>query len=188
VFVTYLITPMVLMIPLMFAAVIAADAIAGERERGTLEGLLLTPLTDRELAAGKLLGAWAPAATMGVVGGAVYALTANLAVGRQMGRMILPTAEFALLVLWVAPTLTAAALGAVVLVSARAKSFQEAFQLGGVVVLPVVLLVVGQAAGALLLSVWLLVGAGAVALVIAWVVLRLAARSLSRQRMGPRLG
>src|SRR5690554_6435395 len=45
--VVYLLAPMVLLVPVMFAAVIAADGVAGEKERGTLEGLLLTPLTDR---------------------------------------------------------------------------------------------------------------------------------------------
>jgi ABC-2 type transport system permease protein len=186
-FVTYVFAPMVLLVPVMFAAVIAADAVAGERERGTLEGLLLSPLTDRELAAGKLLSAWVPAATMGILGAAVYALTANLSVGLQMGRVILPTVEFALLGLWLGPTVAAAALGAVVLVSARTDTFQEAFQIGGVVVIPVVGLIVAQATGALLLSPWLLVAAGAISLLIAWGTVGAAAKALSRPRMGSRL-
>jgi ABC-2 type transport system permease protein len=187
-FVTYVFAPMVLLIPVMFAAVIAADAVAGERERGTLEGLLLSPLTDRELAAGKLLSAWLPAAAVGVLGAALYALTANLTVGTQMGRVILPTVEFALLSLWLGPAVAAAALGAVVLVSARMGTFQEAFQIGGVVVIPVVGLLVAQATGVLLLSPSLLLAAGAVSLLIAWGTLRAAARALSRTRMGERLG
>jgi ABC-2 type transport system permease protein len=187
-FVTYVFAPMVLLVPVMFAAVIAADAIAGERERGTLEGLLLSPLTDRELATAKLLSAWVPAASVGVLGAVVYAVTANLSVGLQMGRVILPTVEFALLGLWVGPCVAAAALGAVVLVSARADTFQEAFQLGGVVVIPVVGMIVAQATGVLLLSPWLLVAAGVVALAIAGALLRAATTALSRERMGARLG
>jgi ABC-2 type transport system permease protein len=187
-FVTYVFAPMILLVPVMFAAVIAADAVAGERERGTLEGLLLSPLTDRELAAGKLLSAWIPAATIGILGAAVYALTANLSVGLQMGRVILPTVEFALLGLWLGPTVAAAALGVVVLVSARTDTFQEAFQIGGVVVIPVVGLIVAQATGALLLSPWLLLAAGGLSLLIAWATLGAAAKALSRPRMGTRLG
>ena len=41
----------------LLALMVAADAISGERERGTLESLLLTPVSRRALAAGKLLGA-----------------------------------------------------------------------------------------------------------------------------------
>jgi ABC-2 type transport system permease protein len=186
--VVYLLAPMVLLVPVMFAAVIAADGMAGETERGTLEGLLLTPLTDRELVTAKLLAAWVPATVVGLVGGALYAVVANLAVGTQVGRLVLPTIEFTVMVLWAGPTFAAASLAAVSLVSVRVKTTQEAFQLGGVVVLPVIALLVSQATGALLLSVWLLVGAGMVALVIAAALVAVGARSLSRTRMGERLG
>jgi len=184
----YLFTPFVLIVPVMYASVIAADAVAGERERGSLEAVLLTPLSDRELVVAKLTTAWLPAAALGVGGAALYALVANLSVGTQVGRLVLPTAEFTIMALWTGPTFAAAALGAVLLVSVRAKTTQEAFQLGGVVILPVVVLIVSQVSGALLLSVWVLAGAGAVALVIAAVLLGFAARALSRTRMGERLG
>ena len=39
----------------MLTLLVAADAVSGERERGTLETLLLTPVSRRELATGKLL-------------------------------------------------------------------------------------------------------------------------------------
>ncbi|HTE66574.1 MAG TPA: ABC transporter permease subunit [Candidatus Binatia bacterium] len=45
---------------LLISMVIAADSISGERERRTLEGLLLTPATRREIVFGKLLAAVSP--------------------------------------------------------------------------------------------------------------------------------
>lgn len=186
--VTYLLAPMVLLVPVMFAAVIAADGIAGEKERGTLEGLLLTPLTDREVVVAKLLAAWVPATALGLLGAVVYAVVANLAVGTQVGGLVLPTREFLVMALWVGPTFAAAALGAVSLVSVRVSTTQEAFQVGGVVVLPVVALLISQATGALLLSVWLLAVAGLVAVGLAVGLLSLGARALSRPRLGERLG
>ncbi|MFA9433008.1 ABC transporter permease subunit [Egicoccus sp. AB-alg2] len=185
--VTWLLAPLVLLVPVMFAAVVAADGIAGEKERGTLEGLLLTPLSDRELAVSKLLAAWVPAAVLGIGGAVLYATVANLAVGTQVGRLVLPNTEFTLMALWVGPTLAAAAMAAVSLVSARSKTTQEAFQIGGVVVIPVVLMLVSQASGALLLSVWLLWIAGFLALAIAGGLLVAASRVLSRDRLGTRL-
>lgn len=185
--VTWLIAPLVLLVPVMFAAVVAADGIAGEKERGTLEGLLLTPLSDRELAVSKLLAAWIPAAILGIGGAVLYATVANLSVGTQVGRLVLPTTEFTLMALWVGPTFALAAMAAVSLVSARVKTTQEAFQIGGVVVIPVVAMLISQASGALLLSGWLLFGSGIVALVIAAFLLRAASRALSRDRLGTRL-
>jgi ABC-2 type transport system permease protein len=185
--VTWLLAPMVLLVPVMFAAVLAADAIAGEKERGTLEGVLLTPLTDRELALAKLLTSLLPATVLGIGGGVVYATVANLSVGTQLGRLVLPTPEFAVMVLWAGPTFAAAALAGVLLVSVRVESTQAAFQLGGVVVLPVIGLLITQATGALLLSVWLLVVAGLVALAIALGLSVAVARSLARPSLGARL-
>lgn len=186
--VVYLLAPMVLLVPVMFASVIAADGMAGEKERGTLEGLLLTPLTDREIATAKLLAAWIPAVAIGIGGAIVYAVVGNLAVGLQLDRVVLPTVEFAIMALWVGPMFAAAALGAVSLVSVRVASTQEAFQVGGVVVLPVVALMISQASGALLLSPWVLVVAGLVGAALAVGLVAAGAASLSRARLGPRLG
>jgi ABC-2 type transport system permease protein len=188
VLVTYLFAPLVLLIPVMFASVIAADGIAGEKERGTLEGLLLTPLTDREVVVAKLLAAWVPATTLGIVGAVVYAAVANVAVGSQVGRWVLPTTEFAVMALVVGPAFAAAALAAVLLTSVRANSTQEAFQLGGVVVLPVIAMVGSQAVGVLLLSAGLLLAAAVVGLVIAAALVAIGTRRLARPRLGERLG
>jgi ABC-2 type transport system permease protein len=188
VLVTYLFAPLVLLVPAMFAAVIAADGIAGEKERGTLEGLLLTPLTDREVVVAKLLSAWVPAAVLGVVGAVVYAAVANVAVGTQVGRMVLPTAEFAVMALVVGPVFAAAALAAVLLTSVRANSTQEAFQLGGIVLLPVIGMVASQAVGVLLLSVTLLLATAVGTAALAAGLVAIGARGLSRPRLGERLG
>lgn len=185
--VTWLLSPLVLLVPVMFAAVVAADGIAGEKERGTLEGLLLTPLSDRDLAVAKLLAAWIPATVLGVGGAVLYATVANLSVGTQVDRLVLPTAEFTLMALWVGPAFAGAAMAAVSLVSARVKTTQEAFQIGGVVVIPVVVMLVSQASGALLLSPWLLVAAGALGLLAMVVLLGAASRALSRDRLVTRL-
>ena len=47
--------PLYLILPLMVSSVVAADSFAGEKERKTLEALLYTPTTDREIYLGKLL-------------------------------------------------------------------------------------------------------------------------------------
>jgi ABC-2 type transport system permease protein len=46
-----------LAVGVLVALVSAADALSGERERGTLEALLLTPVSRRGIVVGKLLGA-----------------------------------------------------------------------------------------------------------------------------------
>ena len=183
----YLLSPLLLIVPLMTASVIAADAIAGERERQTLEGLLLTPLTDRELFTAKLLSAWLPAVTVGVVGGVVYAAVAELATTGLVDGRLFPNLVWAGLVLWVGPAIAAVSLGITVLVSARVRTVQEAFQLAGIVVLPVIALIVSQATGLLVLSPVLVVVGGAVIWLVAALLLPAGARAVSRTRLGERL-
>ena len=77
----------------LLALLVAADSVSGERERGTLETMLLTPVPRRQIAAGKLLAAlslWAAAFVISIpyvwllgrdVGIVQEALVAGLVVG-----------------------------------------------------------------------------------------------------------
>ena len=64
----YLLSPLLLVIPLMVSAVLAADAFAGEKERRTLEVVLHLPITDRDLFLAKVLTALLPAVAITWVG------------------------------------------------------------------------------------------------------------------------
>jgi len=183
----YLLAPLLLVIPLMFASVLAADSFAGEKERKTLEALIYSPVSDRDLLLAKMLSAWLPAVTLGLGAFLAYCLTANLAAWPVMGRVFMPNWMWVALGLWVMPAAAAVGLGATVLVSARVSTFQEAYQLGGVVVLPVVALVIGQAVGVIYLSVWLVLVLGAVLWLAAAVLLRSGARRFRREEMIARL-
>lgn len=184
----YGLAPLVMIVPVMLSAVIAADGIAGEKERGTLEGLLLTPLSDREVATAKLVAALVPAVVLGVVGAILYAAVVNLSLAGPVGALLLPTPEYAVMALVTGPAFAALALAGVSLVSVRVRTTQEAFQLGGMLVLPVVGLVVAQTGGFLLLSVPLLLLTAVVAFALAAALVAVSSRSLTRSRLGERLG
>jgi ABC-2 type transport system permease protein len=75
------------MVPLVVATEIAADSFAGEREWDTLEALLHTPTSDRELMVAKVLASWLPAVTVAWMGFAVYSVLADrtCSPGRRWG-------------------------------------------------------------------------------------------------------
>lgn len=183
----YLIAPLYLVVPLMVASVVAADAFAGEKERGTLEALLHAPLRERDLFLGKLLAAWLPAVVIGLLGTALYAVIVTVAAWPLVGGAFLPAGVWIPLALWVGPAVALAGLGATVLISARVGTFQEAYQLGGVVVVPIVALVIAQAAGVLVLDVRLLTLLGAVVWLLDAVLLVVAFRGFSRERLAGEL-
>lgn len=149
----YMFAPLFLVMPLMVSTVIAADSFAGEKERKTLEALIYTPTTDLELFLGKLLSAWLPAMAISLLSFALYGVTANLAAWPIMQRIFFPNAMWLVLVFWVTPAAAAVGIGAAVLISSRVNTFQEAYQISGVVVVPIVALVIVQALGVLYLSV-----------------------------------
>jgi ABC-2 type transport system permease protein len=148
----YLFVPMYLIVPMMVSAVIAADSFVGERERKTLEALLHTPLTDTELLLAKMLSSWTAALAVTLVTFILYSLVVNLVGWQAMGGPFFPNLTWLLLVFWVAPAVAGLGLAVTVLISSRVKTFQEASQLGGIVVLPIVILMVAQLAGIVFLG------------------------------------
>ena len=175
--------PLYLILPLMVSSVVAADSFAGEKERKTLEALLYTPTTDRELYLGKLLSAWLPAMGVALGGFVVYTVVANAAAWPVMGRIFFPNAMWIALVVWVAPAVAALGLGATALISARVRGFQEAYQLGGIVVLPVVALVIAQATGVMYINMGLVLLLGLVLWLIDGILLGVSLRIFRREKV-----
>ncbi len=87
----YMLAPMFLIMPLMVSSILAADSFAGEKERKTLEALLYTPTTDRELFTAKLLGAWLTAVIVALLSFVVYAVMVNAAGWHSIGHLFFPT-------------------------------------------------------------------------------------------------
>jgi ABC-2 type transport system permease protein len=179
--------PLYLLIPLVVSTVIAADSFAGERERGTLEALLHTPTTDRELMAGKFLAAWLPAVVVAWVGFAVYSVLANALAWPHVGAIFFPSTTWLLLAFWVTPAVSALGLGVMVIASSRVQSLQAAHQIGSLVVLPVVLLLIVQITGTLLFDTVLVIVMGAALWLGAAGTLMVGAGSLKRQALAVRL-
>ncbi len=180
VFLGFFFAPFFLIMPLMFSSIIAAESFAGERERKTLEALLYSAATDSELFIGKMLAAFAPSITITWGSFGLYTLVMNVAGNPIMGRVWFPIPTWWPLILWVTPAVSALAIGATVLISARTKSFMGAYQMSGSLVLVVLALIAGQATGVLYLSVGVGMLVGLFFWIIAAVLIRLSVRSFNR--------
>jgi len=183
----YLLAPLFLIVPLMVSAVLAADAFAGEKERKTLETLLHLPIATRELFFAKLLTAFIPAIAVSWIGFLCFCLVANGVAWPVMHRVFVPTRLWLVMILWVAPAVATLGLAVMVRVSARARTSQEANQLGGAVILPLIFLAVGQSSGLLLvpLPVAAVIG-GVIWLVAIWLV-RGGAKRFTRDQLAARV-
>ena len=186
-FLVYMLAPMFLIIPLMVASVIAADSFAGERERRTLEALLYTPTTDGELFIGKLLSSWIPANLVALAGFILYTVMANAAAWGTMEKIFFPNLMWVVMVLWVVPAAAGLGLSSMVLVSVRAQGFQDAYQTGGMIVLPILLLVFGQVAGVMYFNIWVVLLLGLVFWAINAALIWFGNRTFRRGRLIARL-
>jgi ABC-2 type transport system permease protein len=179
----YLLSPLLLVIPLMVSAVLAADAFAGEKERRTLEVVLHLPISDRDLFVAKVLTAFLPAVALTWVGSLIYGLVCNVIAWPVTGRLFLPFTQFAVMVLWIAPAVALLALGLLVIVSSRAKTTQEANQLGGAVILPLIFVAAAQTSALMLLPTPGVLAVGAFVWVVALVLVWVNGRRFTRDRL-----
>jgi ABC-2 type transport system permease protein len=183
----FMFSPLFLIVPLMVASIIGADSIVGEKERKTLEALLYTPATDGELYLAKLLSAILPAVALSWGSFLAYTLVVNLAGASVMGRIWFPLPHWLPLILWVSPAVAALGMAGIVLVSSRVSTFMEAQQTSGLLVLPVILLVVGQALGVIYLSVELVIALGVVIWLIDAALIWLGVKQFSRSALMSRI-
>lgn len=179
----YLLAPLFLIVPLMVASVLAADVFAGEKERRTLEGLLHLPVSEQDLFYAKVFGAWLPAVLVSWVGFALFAVVANTTGWSTVHRIFVPTKLWMVMILWLAPAVAAFGMAVMVRVSARARTAQEANQLGGAVILPLIFAAVAQSTGLLLTSLPVAIAIGAVVWALALTLLTRGAARFTRDRL-----
>ncbi len=182
-FLGYLFAPLFLVIPLMVASVIAAEAFVGEKERRTLEPLLYTPMTDLELFTAKVLAAIVPGVLYAWASFAVYTMVVNAATWQVMGRIWFPTVIWWPLMLLLTPAIALLGVAVTVLISAKVNTFMEAYQASSALVIVLVLLLFGQMAGILFLSpaVQAVIGAGI--LLLDLLLIRIGTRIFSRSEL-----
>ncbi len=183
----YLLAPLFLIVPLMVSAVLAADAFAGEKERRTLESLLHLPVRDRDLYVAKVLVAYLPSVALSWIGFMIFAFISNVIGWPVMHRIFVPNGMWLAVIGWVAPAVAALGLGIMVRVSARADTTQEANQLGGAVIMPLILASVGQSTGLLLLDLTTVFLVGAFIWLVAFWLIRGGMKRFDRDRIASRL-
>jgi ABC-type Na+ efflux pump permease subunit len=134
--------PLFWVIPVALTPAIAADSLVGERERFSLEPLLATPIRLNHVLFGKLAASVIPA-TAGTWLGVLVLWTMTLLAGSKLYPRILiadPDWLFSLLV--VTPLVALFTAGVAALISTRVSGYRVAYQLNGLVALPIVLFLV----------------------------------------------
>jgi ABC-2 type transport system permease protein len=125
-----------LVLPVMIPVTLAVYSIVGEKEQGTLEPLLATPLTDWEIFAGKALVAMLPAVglTWGVF--LLFFVAAHVMLGGIPAGVL--TAPWLLSIFVLSPLLALFAILVTMLISSRTSDPRAAYQFAGLAVVPAI--------------------------------------------------
>ncbi len=145
-------TLLFMILPVMIPVTIAAYSIVGEKATRSLEPLLATPITNLELLTGKALSAIVPAIVATWLAYLVYAVGAVLMLGTEKTLAYVFAPIWVLAIFIVGPLMTFTAVSIAIMVSARVTDPRVAEQLSGLVVLPIILLLVGQSVGWIVIS------------------------------------
>lgn len=177
----YMFAPMFLIVPLMFSTTIACESFAGEKERKTIEALLYSPATDGELLVGKIMAGLLPAIVISWLSFLGYIVVLNVAGWPMFGRVWFPLPHWWPMILWMTPALALLGVSITVLISKKVKTFMGAYQTSTSSVLLVLALIVGQAFGVFMLSVWMGVILGLLIFIADIVLLWFSARTFNRK-------
>lgn len=179
----YMFPPFFLLIPIMTSSILGASSFVGEKERKTLETLLYTPMSIGELFGAKVLSTFVPAYAITLVSFLVFGVVVNVGAWPFFGELIFPNLKWMITVFWLSPALAMLGMTFMVIVSARAKTFQDAQQMSALIVVPVIALIIGQTTGLFLLSEAVLVAAGGAVAVLDFLLIRVAARKFTPEEL-----
>ncbi len=139
-----LLIPMFWIVTVGLTATVSADSFVGEKERGTLEPLLATPIRVGELLFGKMLTAVVLAVLGTWFGVAIFATLVWQSNTPYLPKFLLADPDWAIAILVIVP-LCATMSGAIsAIISTRASTYRSAYQLNGLVVLPIVAMLIPQ--------------------------------------------
>ncbi|MEH7443840.1 ABC transporter permease subunit [Bacillus sp. JJ1122] len=181
--INYMFGSIFLLIPTLNAMMIALHSFVGEKERRTMETLLFSPITVKDLFLGKVLSAFIPAIGITLISFVLFGMITISLTYNMFGFLIFPNANWLILILWIVPMITIMTILVNVFVSARAKGFQEAQQMGGLLILPIMGLFVGQATGFLVMNPVVLSLIGLILFIINLVLLKIMTKYNDRNRL-----
>ncbi|MFX1256080.1 MAG: ABC transporter permease subunit [Promethearchaeota archaeon] len=182
VFLVALLNLFFLILPLMLPASIAVDSIAGEKERKTLESLLLTPMTDLEILLGKILMPIFPATIIMWITAVPYILIVDFFTFPKIGGLLLPDLSFLMMIFLLAPAISFFNIVIMVIISAKIGNTRDAQYVAGFLFLPVMGFLIGQILFALFSPFLILLGIF-IFLIIDYGVLRVALRLFDRENL-----
>lgn len=168
----YILPVFFLIIPIMASSIMAASSFVGEKEKHTLETLLYSPLSAGQIFRAKVMASFLLSMTVSMISFLAMFAVVETEVFFLMGSLLLPDINWLIVLLLLSPSVSLIAITLIVRGSAKAQSVEESQQSAVFLIIPVLLLIVGQFSGVMLLNVWLLLGLSILCAGAAWLLMQ----------------
>ena len=175
--------PFFLIVPIMASSVMVASSFVGEKEKHTLETLLYSPQSLRQLFQSKILAGLSVGIMVSYISFGAMLLVVEMEVFFLTGNLIIPSISWLIIMLLIAPSFSLVAIAVTVRSSAKAKTIEEAQQRAVFLIFPILALVIGQFTGILFINLWLLLGLGAILVVLDVLLMRGAAGNFTYEKL-----
>ena len=144
--------PLFLLIPVVVGATLAGSSFAGEKTEKTIEGILFTPLSARELVIGKIVASFFPSVLIAWITAFIYSIVVGILGYPLFGEWVFMDVSGFFMIVIMVPLVAFLAVAVVVEVSQKAKTMKAAQSISGLLVLPILAFIAGQAAGVILIG------------------------------------
>ena len=172
-----------LIIPVMASSVMAASSFVGEKEKHTLETLLYSPLSIKQLFQSKILAGFSVGMMVSYISFAVMMLVLEIEMLFLTGNVLMPDIGWIIIMLFIAPAVSIVAIAVTVRGSAKAQTMEEAQQRAVFLIFPILALVIGQFTGVILVNSGLLLGLGIILVVLDVLLMRGAASKFTYEKL-----
>lgn len=177
-----------LIMPVFLPIMLASQSVAGERERRTLEPLLASPVTAREIVLGKSIAASVPGLVVTWATFLVFAPLFDAAAWRFVGGPRLPDAQWLFAMAVLAPLCALFGNGLAVLVSSLVADVRVAQNVSAMVTLPIIGVAISQLVAKLNLSLTHLAGAAVALATVDVMLFSLVVQAFDREKVLSRWG
>jgi ABC-type Na+ efflux pump permease subunit len=172
----------VLLLPIIIPAVTASETVVGEKERKTMEAILASPMSESEIVIGKIISSFLPSVIGTLVASITYMLFIDILLYPYLGFILFPDLLSMVFVLVISPLISIISVELMIMVSTRVTSVRDAYQIGSLVVLPLIMLIVVEMFGLLMNSIATLIGSIAILIIVIVGLFKIATSIFDRER------
>ncbi|MCL2196064.1 MAG: ABC transporter permease subunit [Treponema sp.] len=163
----YVIPMFFLLIPIMASSVMASSSFVGEKEKSTLETLLYCPLSLKEIFNAKISASFILSMIVSYSSFIIMIITVEAYLLIADKTLFTPNINWLTMMLLVSPAAALISINMIVRGSAKSQTSEEAQQSSLFLVMPVILLIIGQFTGIMMMGPHIFLILGAVLAVIA---------------------